>query len=70
MVFVTFIQILIEHSVSSSGHTDLTQHFAASDLGLYCLPTSHKKDARLICDWAQVQTQDTTCCLAVLTKYV
>ena len=24
------------------------QHSAASDLGLHCLPMSHKKDARLI----------------------
>ena len=30
----------IKHSVC--------KHSAASDLGLYCLPMSHKKDARLI----------------------
>ena len=28
--------------------TDHTPRFAASGLGLHCLPTSHKKDARLI----------------------
>ena len=27
---------------------DGTSRFAASHLGLFCLPTSHKKDARLI----------------------
>ena len=27
---------------------DGTPHFAASHLGLFCLPMSHKKDARLI----------------------
>ena len=27
---------------------DGTSHFAASHLGLFCLPVSHKKDARLI----------------------
>ena len=29
-------------------------HSAASDLGLHCLPMSHKKDARLI--WVKVNT--------------
>ena len=28
---------------------DGTPRFAASHLGLFCLPMSHKKDARLIC---------------------
>ena len=28
--------------------SDGTPRFAASDLGLFCLPMSHKKDARLI----------------------
>ena len=27
---------------------DWTQRFAASHLGLFCLPMSHRKDARLI----------------------
>ena len=48
MEFFIFIQILIEHSVSNSGDPDQTQHSAASDLGLCCLPMSHKKDARLM----------------------
>ena len=32
------------------GDPDQAPHSAASDLGLHCLPMSHKKDARLI--WA------------------
>ena len=43
MAFVIFIQVLKEHS-------DQTPHLVASDLGLYCLPMSHKKDASLIWD--------------------
>ena len=33
---------------TNSGGPDQTPRFAASDLTLYCLPMSHKKDARLI----------------------
>ena len=36
------------HSVSNSADPDQMPHFEASDLGLHCLPMSHKKDARLI----------------------
>ena len=36
---------------------DQTPHSAASDLGLHCLPMSHKKDARLICVKAAALTQ-------------
>ena len=43
-----FIQILKEHSVSKRGDTDQTPLSAPSDLGLHCLPLSHKKDAILI----------------------
>ena len=32
----------------NSGDPDQMPHFAAFDLGLHCLPMSHKKDARLI----------------------
>ena len=32
---------------ANSRDTDQTQRFAASGLGLHCLPMSHKKDARL-----------------------
>ena len=32
-----------------TGDPDQMLHNAASDLGLYCLHVSHKKDARLIC---------------------
>ena len=48
MVFFIFIKILIEIIDANSGDPDQTPLFAASDLGLYCLPMSHKKDARLI----------------------
>ena len=44
MVFFIFIQILI----SNSGEPDQTPRFVASDLVLHCLPSSHKKDPRLI----------------------
>ena len=33
---------------ANSGDPDQTPHYAASDLGLHCLPMSHNKDARLI----------------------
>ena len=53
MVFFIFIQILIEHSASKQ----LTRsRFAASDLGLHCLPLSHKKDAMLI--WVNSSAAD------------
>ena len=50
MVFFIFIQIFIEHSVSKQPVETLIRHhvFAASDLGLYCLPMSHKEDTGLI----------------------
>ena len=31
---------------ANSGNPDQTPHSVASDLGLHCLPMSHKKDAR------------------------
>ena len=33
---------------ANSGDPDQKPHFVASDLGLTCLPMSHKKDARHI----------------------
>ena len=33
---------------ANSGDPDQTQHSVASDLGLHCLPMSHKKYARHI----------------------
>ena len=47
MLFFILIQILIEFLQANSGDSDQTPHFAASDLGLHCLPMSHKKDASL-----------------------
>ena len=46
MVFFIFIQILIEQAKIED--PDQTLHSAVSGLGLHYLPTSHKKDARLI----------------------
>ena len=34
--------------LANSGDLDQTPHSAAADLGLHCLPMSHKKGARLI----------------------
>ena len=51
--FFIFIQNLIGHSIANSGDPDQTQHFVASDLGLHCLPMSHKKDASLTCIWVK-----------------
>ena len=42
-----FIQILKYILEAKSEHSDRVPHSAASDLGLHCLPMSHKKDARL-----------------------
>ena len=38
------VNILIRHRI---------MHYAVSDLGLHCLPMSHKKDARLI--WVKLE---------------
>ena len=38
---------------ANSGDPDQTPHSVASDLGLHCLPMSHKKDARHI--WVKMQ---------------
>ena len=46
------MQMLIEHFVSISGEPDQMPRFVVSDLGLHCLPMSHKKVARLI--WVNV----------------
>ena len=50
--FFSFFQILIDHSASKLKNADpdhiLHNAVSESDLGLYCLPMSHKKDARLI----------------------
>ena len=42
---------------------DGTPHFAASHLCLFCLPKSHKKDARLI--WVKLQLIRAVVVLAV-----
>ena len=48
MVFYTFIQISVEHSVSKQWRSNQMLCYAASDLGLPCLHISHKKDTMLI----------------------
>ena len=47
MVFFIFIQISIELSVSKQSRPRSDAACAMSDLGLHCLPVSHKKDSRL-----------------------
>ena len=37
---------------ANSGDPDQKLHFVASDLGLHCLPMSHKEDTRLI--WVKI----------------
>ena len=44
----SFLFVLKYTSVSNIGEPNQTPHSAASELGLHCLPMSHKKDARLI----------------------
>ena len=49
MVFFIFIQILIQNILkANSRDPDQIQPSVVSDLGLHCLPMSHKKDVRLI----------------------
>ena len=44
MVFFSFIQNLIEQYEANGRNPDQTLHSAASDMGLHCLPMSHKSD--------------------------
>ena len=48
MVFFIFIQKLIKVLQANNGYPDQTPCFAASDLGLHCLPMSHKKNAIML----------------------
>ena len=43
-----FDEIPVSPAVSKQIAPDETPRFAASDLGLFCLPICHKKDARLV----------------------
>ena len=50
-VSLYFFQILLELFnilLANSEDPDQTPHYAVSDMGLHCLPMSHKKDARHI----------------------
>ena len=42
--FISFFNDIHANRIAANG----TPHFAASHLGLLCLPMSHKKDVRLI----------------------
>ena len=44
---------------TNNGDPDLTHRFAASDLGLHCLPVSYKKDAMLTCYMSKSQKNRT-----------
>ena len=56
VVVFLFIQIFKEHGDDPCQ----TPHSAASDLGLHCLPMSHKKDAWLLCVKSRFQYGDHT----------
>ena len=46
--FFHFCSMFLKFLQAKSKDLDQTPHNAASDLGLHCLPMSHKRDARLI----------------------
>ena len=48
MVFFILFKLQYDILQANTGEADQTLHFAASDLGLFYLTMSHKKDARLI----------------------
>ena len=48
MIFLSFYSIFDRTFYKQSVETDQTPRSAMSDLCLYCLPISHKKDFRLI----------------------
>ena len=71
VVFFIFIEIQIEHLKANSRGPDQTPRSAASDsaasnLGLHCLPMSHKKDTRRI--WVTICNQNTWHCLLFSTR--
>ena len=43
-IFISLMKFLCANRIAPDG----TPHYAASHLGLYCLPMSHKRDARLM----------------------
>ena len=46
LFYPNFDRIFCKHTVETD--PDQTAHSAVSDLGLHCLPMSHKKDTKLI----------------------
>ena len=70
MIFFSFFSPKFNRTfyyVSNNEDLDQTPHYAASDLGLHFLPSSHKKDARLIWDkiWYNSGSDEPSypCCL-------
>ena len=58
-----FYSIVNRYScLANSEDPDQTPRSGASDLGLHCLPMSHKWDARLI--WVNVSGEDVLCFLS------
>ena len=57
MVFFIIIQVFIKDQSTNSGEPDQTPCFTATDLGIHCLPVSHKKDARFICIYRHCTTE-------------
>ena len=51
--FSFLFKFLYKIMQANSGDPDQTPHSVASDLGLHCLPMSHKKDASHI--WVKMQ---------------
>ena len=52
-IFIFLFKFLIDPLYINSGDPDQTPRYTASDLGLHCLRTSHKKDASLI--WVKIR---------------
>ena len=55
------MKFMLTNRIASDG----TPRFAASHLGLFCLPMSHKKDARLV--WVQTGMMHGDACLHLST---
>ena len=61
------IRVFGKQTVPVSGDPDQMPHFTASDLGLYSLPMSHKKDARRLSVNVSLRTpRGSLCSLAPL----
>ena len=61
LLFLISIQFLLNIQLANSGDSDQTLRSAASDLGLYCLPMSHKKGRRSLMLWLLSGSTGFTC---------